>query len=57
MQKATITLLLKKGADAKRCSPNGESALSFAACQGQADMVEQLLQYGADPDVTSLVRQ
>ena len=48
-------MLLKSGADATLCSPNGETALSFAACQGQLDAVEQLLEYGADPDVANAV--
>lgn len=54
-QKATITLLLQSGADATVCSPTGETALSFAACQGQLDAVEQLLEYGADPDIANVV--
>jgi len=49
-------VLLKSGADATLCSPTGETALSFAACQGQLDAVEQLLEYGADPDVANAVR-
>lgn len=48
-------MLLKSGADATLCSPTGETALSFAACQGQLDAVEQLLEYGADPDVANAV--
>lgn len=55
LQKATITILLQSGADATACSPTGETALSFAACQGQLDAVEQLLEYGADPDIANLV--
>ena len=54
-QKATITVLLQSGADATVCSPTGETALSFAACQGQLDAVEQLLEYGADPDIANVV--
>ena len=49
-------MLLKSGADATLCSPAGETALSFAACQGQLDAVEQLLEYGADPDAANAVR-
>lgn len=48
-------MLLKSSADATLCSPTGETALSFAACQGQLDAVEQLLEYGADPDVANAV--
>ena len=48
-------MLLKSGADATACSPTGEMALSFAACQGQLDVVEQLLEYGADPDIANVV--
>lgn len=55
LQKATITILLQCGADATVCSPTGETALSFAACQGQLDAVEQLLEYGADPDIANVV--
>lgn len=54
-QKATVTLLLQNGADATTCSPSGESALAFGTCQGQLDIVEQLLEYGADPNVCTLV--
>ena len=46
-------MLLKSGADATLCSPTGGTALSVAACQGQLDEVEQLLEYGADPDVAN----
>lgn len=55
LQKATLSVLLQRGADATACSPSGETALSFAACQGQLDAVEQLLEYGADPDITNVV--
>ena len=55
LQKATLSVLLQSGADATACSPSGETALSFAACQGQLDAVEQLLEYGADPDITNVV--
>ena len=55
LQKATITILLQSGADATACSPTGETALSFSACQGQLDAVEQLLEYGADPDIANVV--
>lgn len=47
--------MLQSGADATVCSPTGETALSFAACQGQLDAVEQLLEHGADPDIANVV--
>lgn len=50
-----MNLLLKGGADAAVCSPNGEGPLSFAVCQGQLDVVELLLEYGADPNVVNIV--
>jgi len=47
----TITALLEHGADPNDCSNDHghEPALNFAAAQGRGDVVDLLLDYGADP--------
>jgi ankyrin repeat protein len=53
---ADVAQLIKKGADANsRTSPNGWSALHYAARNGNVEVVQQLLSAGADPNYAGVM--
>ena len=55
MQKAASKLLLENHADPNKEGLGGESPLLFAASQGQSDIIDQLLYYGADINHVDMV--
>ena len=47
-----VELLLEYGADASSCTPGGKTPLMYAAMFERTEILQRLLQVGADPTVT-----